>query len=233
MHCITTVCFSVLINGSPAGFFKAQRGLRQSDPLSPFLFILAMEGLNGMVKKAKHIGWINGFEMERRDNSSMEITHLQYADDTLIFCDANMDQLKYLRVILVLFECLSGMHIYWRKSSLYPIDDVNAMEFLASILGGEVGSLPFVYLGMPLVAKSNSNEIWNGVIEKCEKKLSRWKSQYLSLGGRVILINSVLDDLPSYMMSLFPIPTSVIKRLDNIRSSFLWQGNKEKKGFIW
>ncbi|WMV25589.1 hypothetical protein MTR67_018974 [Solanum verrucosum] len=105
-HCISTVSFSVLINGSPVGFFKAERGLRQGDPLSPFLFILAMEGLNNTVKKAKHIGWINGFEMERRDNSSMDITHLQYADDTLTFCDANVDQLKYLRVILVVFECV-------------------------------------------------------------------------------------------------------------------------------
>ncbi|WMV25590.1 hypothetical protein MTR67_018975 [Solanum verrucosum] len=84
---------------------------------------------------------------------------------------------------------------------------------------------------MPLVANSKSKEIWNGVIEKCEKKLSRWKSQYLSLGGRVILINSVLDALPSYMMSLFPILATVIKILDNIRRSFLWQGSKEKKGF--
>lgn len=98
-HYISTVCFSVLIKGSPVGFFKAGKGLGQCD----FLFILAMEGLNNMVKKAKHIGWIDGSEIERRDNSSMEITHLLYEDDTQIFCDAKVDQLKFLRVILVLF----------------------------------------------------------------------------------------------------------------------------------
>lgn len=70
-----------------------------------------MERLNNMVENAKNIGWVKGFETDRRDNSSMEITHLQYADDTLIFCDANVDQLNYLRVILVLFECVSGLHI--------------------------------------------------------------------------------------------------------------------------
>lgn len=105
------------------------------------------------------------------------------------------------------------------------------MESLEAILGGAVGSLPTVYLGLPLGAKSKSKEIWNGVIEKCEKRLSRWKSQYISLGGRVTLINSMLDALPTYMMSLFHIRTDVIKRIDTIRRSFLWQGHKEKKRF--
>ncbi|WMV60154.1 hypothetical protein MTR67_053539 [Solanum verrucosum] len=75
---------------------------------------------------------------------------------------------------------------------------------------------------MPLGAKSKSIDIWNSVIEKCEKKLAKWKSQYLSKGGRLTLINSVLDALPTYMMSLFPIPPG---------RNFLWQGNKEKKSF--
>ncbi|WMV13960.1 hypothetical protein MTR67_007345 [Solanum verrucosum] len=75
---------------------------------------------------------------------------------------------------------------------------------------------------MPLDAKSMSKEIWSNVLEKCEKKLARWKRQYLSLGGRVTLINSVLDAMPTYMMSLFPIP--VVRK-------FLWQGNKDKKGY--
>lgn len=94
-----------------------------------------------------------------------------------------------------------------------------------------MGSLPTTYLGMPLGAKSKSKEIWNSVIEKCEKKLARWKGQYLSLGGRVTLINSVLDAMPTYMMSLFPIPAGVTNRLDRLRRKFLWQGNKDRKGY--
>ncbi|KAG5620177.1 hypothetical protein H5410_005395 [Solanum commersonii] len=105
------------------------------------------------------------------------------------------------------------------------------MEILKSILGGEVGVLPTTYLGMPLGVKSNSIEIWDGVIEKCEKRLARWKSQYLSLGGRLTLINYVLDALPTYVMSLFPIPPGMINRLDSIRKKNLWQGNKERRGY--
>ena len=84
---------------------------------------------------------------------------------------------------------------------------------------------------MPLGANSKSNEIWNNVVEKCEKKLARWKRQYLSLGGRLTLINSVLDSLPTYMMSLFPIPAKIISRLDRIRKKFLWQRNKDRKSY--
>jgi len=105
------------------------------------------------------------------------------------------------------------------------------MEYLNAILGGEIGVLPTTYLGMPLGASSQSYEILNKVVEKCEMKLARWKSQYLSRGGRLTLINSVLDALPTYMMSVFPIPQIVIDRLDKIRRKFLWQGNNEKKSY--
>lgn len=230
-YCISTVSFSVLINGTSAGFFKAQKGLRQGDPLSPFLFLLAMEGLNKMVKTANINGWLRGFDVAREGKESLEVTHLQYADDTLIFCDAEEEQLRFLRIILVIFEGISGLHINWRKSFLYPINEVPNLEVLNAILGGEIGSLPTTYLGMPLGAKSKSLEIWNSVIEKCERKLARWKRQYLSMGGRLTLINSVLDAMPTYMMSLFPIPKGVTKRLDSIRRNFLWQGNKERKSF--
>ncbi|KAH0658710.1 hypothetical protein KY289_027458 [Solanum tuberosum] len=185
MFCISTINFSVLINGLPAGFFSSQRGLRQGDPLSPFLFLITMEGLNSMIKTTNTRGWLKGFDVSRDGAGSLEVTHLQYADDTLIFCGVEEEQLKYLRVILVLFEGVSGLHINWRKSFMYPINEVNNMSYIASILGGVVGTLPTTYLGMPLGAKSKSIEIWNDVIEKCEKKLARWKTQYLSMGGRL------------------------------------------------
>lgn len=105
---------------------------------------------------------------------------------------------------------------------MYPINEVDKMSCLASVLGGEIGALHTTYLGMPLGAKSMCVDIWNSVIEKCEKKLAKWKSQYLSNWGRLTLVNSVLDTLPTCMMSLFPVPTGIIKRLDSIMGNFLW-----------
>jgi len=69
------------------------------------------------------------------------------------------------------------------------------------------------------------------ILEKTERKLTRWKAQYLSLGGRLILINSDLDSLPTYVMALFPIPAKVVEKLDGLRRNFLWNGNKEGKGY--
>ncbi|WMV58422.1 hypothetical protein MTR67_051807 [Solanum verrucosum] len=97
MFCISTVKFSVSINGTPTGFFSSQKGLRQGDPFSPFLFIIAMEGLKDMLKIAQEKLWLRGFRVSSRVGADLEITHLQYADDTLVFCDANKNQLKILR----------------------------------------------------------------------------------------------------------------------------------------
>ena len=84
---------------------------------------------------------------------------------------------------------------------------------------------------MPLGANSRSLGILNGVMEKCERRLVNWKSQYLSLGGRLTIINSVLDSMPAYMMSLFPIPDGVIDKLDALRRNHLGEGNSETKKF--
>ena len=84
---------------------------------------------------------------------------------------------------------------------------------------------------MLLSYKHKALEIWDGILEKTERKLAKWKAQYLSMGVTLILINSVLDSLPTYVMSLFPIPTKVVKKLNKMRRKFLWQGNEEGKGY--
>lgn len=190
-----------------------------------------MENLNEMLKIAQGNSWLKGFKVANREESAMEITHMQYVDDTLVFCEANRNQLMILRVIFVLFEAISGLCINWNKSFLHPVNEVPTLDHLAGILDGRTGELPIIYLCMPLGAKSRSVDIWNGVVEKCEKRLANWKSQYLSIGGRLILINSVLDAMPTYMMSLFPIPHGVIERLNKLRRNFLWEGNSETKKF--
>lgn len=135
---ISTVKYSVLINRSPVGFFSAQRGLRQGDPLSPFLFILAMEGLSRMLNKAKQLQWLKGFDIGR--DRAVNISHLLYADDTLIFCGADREQILYLNLTLLIFEVVSGLHINMLKSVIYPVNEVQNIEELADILGCTTGS---------------------------------------------------------------------------------------------
>ncbi|WMV47891.1 hypothetical protein MTR67_041276 [Solanum verrucosum] len=186
-----------------------------------------MEGLSDMLKSAQVNNRIRGFTVNEGNSLGVSISHKQYADDTLVFCEAEKEQLKHLRVIFILFEAVSGLHINWEKSFIYPVNEVPEISTLANILGGKIGELPTTYLRMPLGAKSKSMNIWNSMVERCEKKLVNWRSQYLSLGGRVTQINSVFDAMPTYMMSLYPIHGKIIKKLDAIGRNFLWQGNGE------
>lgn len=130
-----------------------------------------------------------------------------------------------------MFEFVSGLHVNWRKGRLIQVKEVADAKVLAGILGCEIDCLPTTYLGLSLGSRNKAMEVWSGVVERVERRLARWKTQYLSLGGRVILINVVLNSLPTYVMSLFPIPAKVETRLDSLRRNFLWQGSKDKKSF--
>ena len=135
------------------GFFSTERGLRQDDPLSPFLFILVTEGLNSMLSVATQNRCIRGLEVSSRAGVSTEICQLLYVDDTVIFCEAKVDQIKYIRVILVILESISGLRVNWRKSNLFPIKEVAQMQRLANILGCKIEQFPTTYSGMPLGSK--------------------------------------------------------------------------------
>ena len=89
------------------------------------------------------------------------------------------------------------------KSVIYPVNQAANLEELASILSCKSGSLPTTYLGLPLGASFKYSGIWNGVTEKMEKRLAAWKMQYLSKGGRLTLIQSVLDSIPTYILHVF------------------------------
>ena len=84
--CISTTTFFVLVNGSPKGFLGSSGGLRQGDPLLPYLFVLGMEALSLMIDKAIESGYISGYIFKERNNTVKQITHLLFADDTLVFC---------------------------------------------------------------------------------------------------------------------------------------------------
>ena len=153
---ISTASFSILINGSPTGFFNSYRGLRQGDPLSPYLFVLGMEAFYLVIDKAVSAGYLSGYKFRGRKGSKGKVTHLLFAYDTLVFCKDSEDQMVYLSWILAWFEALSGLRINLEKSCLLPVGRVENSENLAAELGCKIGSLPTVYLGLPLGAKNSS-----------------------------------------------------------------------------
>ena len=109
--CISTASFSIIINGSPVGFFKSSRGLRQRDPLSPDLFVLGMEVFSLLIVKAKMGGFLIGYNNKGRNGVAMNISHFLFADDTLVFCKDSEEQMVFLSWILLCFEALSGLRV--------------------------------------------------------------------------------------------------------------------------
>ena len=147
--------FSVLVNGSPAGFFGSSRGLHQGDPLSPLLFLLVMEVLSRLLKRAKHRGFLSGFQASPNTSGGLHISHLLFVDDTILFCDASEEQLLHIHMVLIFFEAITGLKVNVGKSEIVPVGEVRNLDALARILCCKVGCLPMSYLGMPLGAHYN------------------------------------------------------------------------------
>ncbi|XP_020970234.1 uncharacterized protein LOC110268431 [Arachis ipaensis] len=154
MECVSTSSMSVLINGSPSKPFKMERGLRQGDPLSPFLFVLVVDVLHRMIGKAVRNGRISPL-LVRRDH--IELSHLQFADDTVLFCPPEEETIKNYRRLLRCFQLI--------------------------VLGCKQANLPVKYLGISLGANPRMVKTWKPVIDKVEEKLSLWKAKILNKAG--------------------------------------------------
>ena len=190
-----------------------------------------MEAIGKMLDKAVQEGRLSGFNVGVSAERSMLVSHLLFADDTLIFCDANIDNLLILCLVLIWFEAVSGLKVNLGKSELVAVGAVPNMDLLVAVLGCKQGSLPMKYLGLPLGAKFKDKSIWNPILEKMERKLAGWKKLYLSKGGRVTLTKSTLSNLPTYFLSLFPIPASVANRIARLQRDFLWGGLGDEPKF--
>ena len=170
--CISTVQFSVLFNESPADFFGISRGLRQGDPLSPMLFLVMIEVFNKMMKRAEGAGLLRGFRAAGRPGGGVGVSHLLFADDTILFCNANEEQILHIRMLLLCFQAVTGLKVNALKSEMVPIGEVPNVFVLAEILGCRVRSLPMTYLGIALGASHKSPTVWNPILEKFEHKLA-------------------------------------------------------------
>ena len=178
-------------------------------------------------------GYLSGFSIQGDRRHNLKISHLFFADDTIVFCEANKEHLTHLSWILLWFEAASGLRINLDKSEIIPVGVVEEIEEMTVELGCRVGSLPSQYLGLPLGAPNKTPSVWDGVEEKMRRRLARWKRQYISKGGRITLIRSTLASMPIYHMSLFRMPKSMARRLDKVQRDFLWGGGSmERKAHL-
>ncbi|RVW15726.1 putative ribonuclease H protein [Vitis vinifera] len=197
--CLSSVSYAILVNGNAKGWVKAARGLRQGDPLSPFLFTIVADVLSRMLLKAEERNLLEGFRVGR---NRCRVSHLQFADDTILFASPREDEVQTLKSLLLVFGQISGL-----KASDWPI----------------------LYLGLPLGGNPTACGFWDPVIERISKRLDGWQKAYLSFGGRITLLHSCLSHIPSYFLSLFKIPASVAAKIERLQRDFLWSGVGEGK----
>ncbi|GJV05010.1 hypothetical protein Tco_1338579 [Tanacetum coccineum] len=201
MECVTTTSFSVCINGSLHGFFKGKRGLRQGDPLSPYLFTLVMEILTLMLQRG--VRNANSFTYHRYC-SRMELINLCFADDLFLFAHGDTDSVRVIKEALVEFKEASGLVSSLPKSKAYFCNVINFTKLaILQILTFEEGCLPVKYLGVPLVTSRLVFRDCKELIEKVQARVDDWKNKFLSVAGRLQLIRSVLSSMHIYWASMF------------------------------
>ncbi|WJX49459.1 hypothetical protein P8452_35893 [Trifolium repens] len=229
--CIFGGNLSVLVNGSPTREINIHRGLKQGDPLAPFLFLWVAEGLGGVMRRAGELGLFKGFSF---GSGGPIISHLQYADDTLCIGEASVENLWSLKAILRGFERASGLKVNFWKSSLMGIHvENNFMEMASTFLNCIRGSIPFKYLGLPVGANPRKMATWEPMVEKIRSKLNSWENKHISFGGRLVLINSVLNSIPIFYMSLMKMLVQVRKKVIRIQRDFLWGGVHGRSKLSW
>jgi hypothetical protein len=222
---------SVLVNGCPTEEINIQRGLKQGDPLAPFLFLIVAEGLGGLMKKAVSMHHFSGFQIGDGD---VTISHLQYADDTLCIGEATIANLWTLKAILRGFEMVSGLKVNFWKSNLMGVNVSHDFLTLASVfLNCRVSSIPFKYLGLPIGVNPRRASTWEPLLVSLRKRLGAWGNKYISLGGRIVLLNAVLNAIPIFYLSYLKMPVLVWKSIRRIQRDFLWGGVRRGKRISW
>lgn len=211
--------------------FSIAKGVRQGDPLAPFLFILAAEGFNQAYKAALDKELISGVQVGR---DKVVVSHIQYADDMILFAKWSMKNLRNIGNLVKCFSMASGLKVNMNKSHVFGLGTSHGeADNIAKKLGCKVRSFPFKYLGLPIGVDMSKSANWVEVIQKCEKKLLSWKAKSLSYGGLMTLIKSVLGSLPLYYLSLFRTSNCVITRLEKVRRSFFWGWGEGNKHISW
>ncbi|GJT45478.1 retrovirus-related pol polyprotein from transposon TNT 1-94 [Tanacetum coccineum] len=197
---------SVLVNGSLTSEFQFHKGLKQGDPLYPFLFILVMESLHISFKRVMDAGLFSGIAI----NNSLTISNFFYADDAFFVGKWVMSNIRTVVNVLKCFHMASGLKLNIHKSKIMGVKFELKRSDMSRISS------------------------WDEVISKVSSRLSKWKLNNLSIGGRLTLIKYVLSSIPLYHMSIFRVPMGVLHSMESIRRNFFkgTDGSKRKSKMI-
>lgn len=222
--CVCTPSFTVGFNGTVQGYFKSSRGLRQGDPLSPYLFVIAMNCLSVLLNKGAEEGKF-GYHHNCKET---KLTHLCFADDLMIFMEGTPHSVSGVLEILKEFETRSGLGVSITKTCFFSCGlSQQEIDNIKQISGLSHGTLPIRYLGVPLCTRKLSMTNCEPLILSVKGKLSSWSAKTLSFAGRLLLINTVISGITNFWSATFTLPKFCIKTINSLCGAYLWKGSIE------
>ncbi|KAL9686042.1 hypothetical protein QQ045_023497 [Rhodiola kirilowii] len=229
---VTSVRYSICINVKIMSSFVPERGLRQGDPLSPYLFILCSEWLSYSLSKLQMDRSLEGIKISR---GAPYVTHLMFADDCLLLFKVGDNISASLTSLLKNYECISGQMVNYNKSELVLSPNVteNVRNNIQTQLSVKLVSHHERFLGLPLSLKRKLTLNFSSLIDKCWNKTDGWKAKNLSARGKEILIKAVLQALPQYTMNCFQLPEDTIKKMHSAIRRYCWSCSASKKPIHW
>ncbi|CAM8956535.1 unnamed protein product [Rhodiola kirilowii] len=223
---VSTVSYELSINGQIGNRFYPLRGLRQGDPLSPYLYIICTEWLTRSLQRATELRAISGIKVSRR---APVISHLCFADDCIIYFKVTDQAVQHLKNLLSTYEQISGQQINYQKSELVVSTNTsNSLRIhVANILLVPISNCHKKYLGTTMDFSKKKSERFATLVDKLWDRTANWCTKSLSMGGKEILIKSILYALPQYHMSCFMLPESILNSLTSMVHKFWW-GSTER-----
>ncbi|XP_026420100.1 uncharacterized protein LOC113316084 [Papaver somniferum] len=224
---ISTVSYSVLVNGSPSESFLPSRGIRQGDCLSPYIFILCMEVLSQLLSKAEDENLIRGFRFRQ---NSPSISHLFFADDCMLFCKASVTYAKNIIKVINVFAKASGQAINFDKSEFITSGNMHHrhIKILSKALNMKFLSSSEKYLGTPLFIGKDKTKSFSFLMDNFYARLNSSIKSNLNIAGRTVVTKYVLSSLCVYHMACFPLPKTVTSKIDSIQHTFWWAKKNPK-----
>ena len=212
LMCNSTVSYSMLINEEAKGNIVPSRGLRQGDPISPYLFLLCAEGLSAMLRKEEEHGNIRGISVCK---GAPQISHLFFADDSIVFWRANVDEGRRILKILEDYEGESRKKLNKDKTSLFFSKNTKreVQEQIKQIFGAQIIQHHEKYLDLPPLMGKRKRKAFNHIQDRVGKKIAGWKGKLLSSAEREILIKAIAQATSTYTMSCFKLLESLCREL--------------------
>lgn len=209
--CVSTVSYSISFQGSKVGPIIPKGGLRQGDPLSPYLFLLCVEDLSLTLRSASRDGTIHGCQVS---SNAPSITHLLFADDSFLFFKATAAESKAAKDVLNLYADTSGQSVNFQKSAVFFSSNVwtDKQIELKNILEvhNDIGNSK--YLGLPSLIGRSKKSVFRYLKEKVSQKIQAWGSKLLSRAGKAVMIRNVAQTIPTYTMSCFSCSENSLSR---------------------